>query len=66
METVLYIIGAVAAVTVIVLAVVVFGIPGWVPSDRKPDRETITAVALILGLIVLLIIAGVIWEILTK
>ena len=62
METLLQIIGAIVAVVVIAGAVVFFGIPGWIPGDRKPDKETMAVIAVIFGLIVVVIIGAVIWE----
>lgn len=66
METVLYIISAVVTVIVIAVAAFFFGIPGWVPPDRKPDKETMTIIAVILGLMMLVIIGAAIWETIIK
>ncbi len=66
MQTVLQIIGAAVAVVLIASAAVFFGIPGWVPGDRKPDKETMTIIAVILGLIVCVITGAVIWQTIAK
>ena len=66
METVLQIIVGVIAVVVIAVAAVLFGVPGWVPGDRKPDKEVMTIVAVIFGLIVFVIIVAVTWETIAK
>lgn len=66
MENVLYIIGSVAAVIVVVLAAVFFGIPGWAPSGRKPDKEMLTVIAVILGLIIVIILGVVVRKIIIQ
>lgn len=43
-------------------AAVLFSTTGFVPGDRKPDKEAMTIMAVIFGFILLIIIGGVIWE----
>ncbi len=66
METLLQIAVALVTLIVVVIAAVFFGIPEWVPGDRKPDKETMTVLGVIFGLIVFVIIGAILWENLIK
>ncbi len=56
---VLKILGTVAAVIVFVAAAFIFGVPQAPLPDRKPNRETLTILLILLGLICLIIVPAV-------
>ena len=66
METVFYVIGTTGVVAVVILATVLFGVPSWTGPDRKPDKETVYIIAVILGLMVLVVMGAILWGVITK
>jgi len=56
METLIQIIVGIIAVLVVSGAIFFFGVPGFVPFDRKPDKESMIIIGFIFGLIVFVII----------
>lgn len=56
---------AVSGVVLVILAAVFFGVPGWAPDGRKPDRESAIIIAVILGFALAIAAGAVLWSLLT-